>query len=135
MSEPVIREPRTWQYGLSLFVGIMMVTLGVFQAIQGLAGLFANTVFVKSPDYVFAFNLTTWGWVHVVIGIVLIGTGFLIVMSKLVGRVLGITIVFVSGLANFASLPYYPLWSLILLALDVLIIWALATHDATPQKI
>ena len=93
MSDQIQREPRTWQYGLSLFAGIMMVTVGVFEALQGLVALFDNNVFLKTPNYIFAFDLTTWGWIHLLMGLLLIVIGFLVVAGKMVGRVLGIVVV------------------------------------------
>ncbi len=135
MSDQIQREPRTWQYGLSLFAGIMMVTVGLFEALQGLVALFDNNVFLKTPNYIFAFDLTTWGWIHLLMGLLLIVIGFLVVYGKLVGRVLGIVVVAISAIVNFASLPYYPLWSIFVIALDVFVIWALVTYRAEPETV
>src|SRR3954454_2703534 len=133
MSEQVHRESRTWKFGVALFAGVMMVTVGVFEALQGLVALFDNNVFLKTPDYLFAFDLTAWGWIHLVIGLLLILIGFLVVAGKVIGRVLGIIVVFISAMVSFASLPYYPIWSVLLIALDIFIIWALATYGAEPE--
>jgi hypothetical protein len=134
MSDQLAREPRTWKFGMMLFAGIMMVTVGVFDLIRGLVALFSNDVLAK-PDYLFAFNATTWGWIHLVIGLALIGVGLLVVAGKVIGRILGILIVFGSAMTNFASLPYAPLWSTLTLAIDILVIWALATYGADPDEV
>lgn len=134
MTESVPQGSRRWTYGMSFFAGILMTTLGVLESIRGLAGLFTNDIFVTTPSYVFAFDTTAWGWIHLVFGLALLITGLLIVAGKLAGRVLGIIIVGISAILNFASLPYYPIWSVVLIALDVIIIWALAADSTKPGR-
>jgi hypothetical protein len=118
-----------WVVGLALFAGVMMIITGVFNAMEGVVALARNEVYVATPRYIFAFDLTTWGWIQVVIGLVVLAAGFGVVTGQLWGRVVGITIALLSMLANFAFIPYYPVWSLLIIALDVFVIWALCVYN------
>jgi hypothetical protein len=130
-SSPTVHGTRAagWVVGLSLFAGIMMIITGVFNAMEGVVALARNEVYLATPRYIFAFDLTTWGWTQVVIGLVVLAAGFGVVTGQLWGRVVGITIALLSMLANFAFIPYYPVWSLLIIALDVFVIWALCVYN------
>jgi hypothetical protein len=116
-----------WASGLAIFAGAMLATLGVFQFLQGLAGVLDDKVFVSTPDYVVSFDLTTWGWIHIVIGIVAALVGGAILADQSWGYALGIVVAVVSALGSFAFMPYYPLWGMVLLAFDIAVIWALSS--------
>jgi hypothetical protein len=107
----------------------MMIVTGVFNAIEGLVALFRNEVYVATPRYVFAFDLTTWGWVQLILGLVVLAAGFGVVAGRIWGRVVGIAIALLSMLANFLFIPYYPVWSLLIIALNVFVIWALCVFN------
>ena len=94
-----------------------MIVAGVFNAIEGLVALFHNEVYVAGPRYVFAFDLTTWGWIHLLIGIGVAAAGFALMSGRLWGRLVGIAIAVLSMLTNFLFIPYYPVWSLLIIAL------------------
>jgi hypothetical protein len=96
-----------WAVGFILFAGIMMLMSGIFQAFAGLVALFENEFYVATRNYLFQFDATTWGWIHLVGGVV---------------------VALASAIVNFAFIPYYPFWSLLVIALDVFVIWALAAH-------
>jgi hypothetical protein len=114
---------------LSLFAGIMMIIVGVFNAMEGVVALARNEVYVATPRYLFAFDLTTWGWIQVILGIVVVVAGFGVVTGQLWGRLVGITIAVLTMLANFAFIPYYPIWSLLIIGLSVFVIWALCVYN------
>jgi hypothetical protein len=118
----------TWAVGFILFAGIMMVMAGFFQAFSGLVALFENEFFVATRNYLFQFDATTWGWIHLLLGIVVAAAGFAVMAGRTWGRVVGITLAMLSALANFAFIPYYPFWALTVIALDIFVIWALAAH-------
>ncbi len=122
-------DPSPWAGGLSTFAGVMMIIVGVFGAIEGLVALFRNEVYVVGLQYVFAFDLTTWGWIHLIVGIVVAAAGFAVLSGRLWGRVVGIAISALSMLVNFLFLPYYPVWSLLIIALNVFVIWALCVWN------
>ena len=106
----------------------MMIT-GLFNAMEGVVALARNEVYVLTPRYIFAFDLTTWGWIQIVLGIIVLAAGIGVVTGRLWGRVVGITIAALIMLANFAFIPYYPVWSMLIIALNVFVIWALCIYD------
>ena len=119
-------------YGISILAGSLLVIVAVFQIMQGIAAIADDTVFVHGLNYTYKFDTTTWGWIHLIVGLVALGTGIGIVMQQTWGRILGIFVAGVSMFSNFAFLPYYPFWSLTIIAIDVVIIWALCRqigHD------
>jgi hypothetical protein len=125
-AQPTTREG--WTTGLALFAAIIMIMGGVFQAIAGLVALLEDEFFVATPNYTFAFDVTTWGWIHLVVGVVVALAGFAVMSGRTWARVVGITLAVLSALTNFAFIPYYPVWALLIIALDVFVIWALAVY-------
>ena len=117
-----------WVVGLSLFAGMMMVITGLFNAMEGVVALARNEVYAVTPRYIFAFDLTTWGWIQIVLGIVVLAAGVGVITGQLWARVVGITIAMLTMLANFAFIPHYPLWSILIIILDAGVIWALASY-------
>jgi hypothetical protein len=125
---PSRRQPSAW-VGVVLFGGIMMLMVGGFQIIQGLVALFREDYYLVTPNgLVIDVDYTTWGWTHLLIGLVAVGTGIGVMLGQMWARVLGIVIAVVSALANVAFLSAYPIWSTIIIAMDVLVIYALAVH-------
>jgi hypothetical protein len=121
-------EPSSWAVGAILFAAVMMMMAGLFQIIAGVAALFENDFYVSTSNYVFHFDVTTWGWIHLVIGLLVGVAGFGVLRGNLVARILGIGIAALSAVTNFMFIPYYPLWSITIIALDIFVIWALAAH-------
>jgi hypothetical protein len=129
-SSPHARSsPSGWAVGLSLFAGIVMIIGGVFNAMEGIVALARNEIYAATPRYLFAFDLTTWGWIQLILGIVVAIAGFGVITGQLWGRLVGIALAALSMLANFAFIPYYPLWSLSIIALNVFVIWALCVYN------
>jgi hypothetical protein len=106
----------------------MMIIAGAFQALAGVVALFENEFYVATRNYLLQFDATTWGWIHLLLGLVVLFAGFAVLSGQVWGRTIGVILVALSALANFAFIPYYPFWSLIIIALDVFIIWALTVH-------
>ena len=114
--------------GFIVFAGVMMILAGSFQAFAGLVGIFQNEFYVSTPKYLLQLDATSWGWIHLLLGIVVLFAGFAVMAGQTWGRVVGITMAAISMAANFAFLPYYPFWSLTIITVDVFVIWALAVH-------
>lgn len=114
--------------GFITFAGIMMMMTGGFQFLVGLVAVFQEDFYVSTRNYVFEFDPTTWGWIHLLVGAVVVCAGFAVLAGQTWGRVIGIILAVSSALTNFAFLPYYPFWSLLIIALNVFVIWALAVH-------
>ena len=117
-----------WAVGFILFAAIMMIMIGIFQAIAGLVAIFENEFYVTTRNYLFQFDATTWGWIHLIVGVIIAFAGWGLLSGRTWARVAGITLAVLSAIANFAFIPYYPFWALIIITLDVLVIWALAAH-------
>jgi hypothetical protein len=117
-----------WAVGFILFAAVMMMMVGVFQALAGLIAIFKDKFYLATPEYLFEFDVTTWGWIHLIIGILVGVAGWGLLSQQTWARVVGIALAAISALANFLFIPYYPFWSLLIIALDVFVIWALAVH-------
>lgn len=124
----VQREPSGWAIGFTAFAGATMLMIGFFHITAGLAALFRNEVFAVTQNYIFNFDLTTWGWIHLLVGIIVLVAGFGVFSGAVWARTIGVIMAIISAIANFAFLPYYPLWSALMIAVDVAVIWALTTH-------
>jgi hypothetical protein len=122
-------EPRSgFAAGLSVFAGVLMIMAGGFQTLSGVVALFENEFFVSTRNYVMKFDATTWGWIHLLLGLLVLFAGFAVLSGQVWGRTIGVILAVLSALSNFAFIPYYPFWSLAIIALDVFIIWALTAH-------
>ena len=117
-----------WATGLAVFAGVVMTAIGVNQVLLGIAAIADDEVYLAVPDYVYSLDLTTWGWIHLVIGALLIVTGIAVVTGKAWARAIGIVLATLNLIANFLFIPYYPVWSVLLVALDVAVIWGLARY-------
>jgi hypothetical protein len=128
------RETSTgsWTGGFTAFAGVIMIIIGLFHAAAGLAAIVKNEFYVVSTGYLYSFDVTGWGWIHLIVGIIVLAAGFAVFTGRVWARVVGIVLGTLSAFANFLYVPYYPVWSLVLIALDVLVIWALVAHGRPP---
>jgi hypothetical protein len=110
------------------FAGIMMIMIGVFNAINGLVAIFNQNFYARVGSQVVVFNLTAWGWVHLLIGLLLIATGAALTVGQPWARVVGIVLVAVNAIAHMLTLTTYPWWSLLVIALDMFVLYALIVH-------
>jgi hypothetical protein len=115
--------------GWAAFAGVMMFLVGSFHIIQGLVAVFRDEVFiVGSEGLVVSVDYTAWGWTHIVGGAVLVAAGAFVFTGKVWARTVGVIVAMMSAIVNIAFLAAYPLWSAIMIAVDVLVIWALTVH-------
>jgi hypothetical protein len=114
--------------GFITFAGVMMIMAGGFQSLAGIAALFKDDLYVKTPNYLLQLDTTSWGWIHLLMGLLVLFAGFAVFNGKVWGRTIGVILAVLSALANFAFIPYYPFWSLTIVAVDIFIIWALTAH-------
>ncbi len=113
--------------GTSIGAAILLVTVGVLSILEGISAVANDKLFVAGVDYIYQFDTTTWGWIHIVLGILLVIAALGLMAGTTWGRVVAITLAALSILANFLWLPYYPAWSILVIALNVVVIWAVAT--------
>jgi hypothetical protein len=112
-----------------LFAGIMLIMMGSFQAIEGLVALFKDDYYlVTSKGLALTMDYTGWGWTHLLLGLAAIAVGLGIFLGQMWARVLGIIVAVLSALTNIVFLPAYPIWCTIVIAMDVLVIYALTVH-------
>jgi hypothetical protein len=127
-------ETTGWA-GWVVFAGTLMIMLGMFHAIQGLVALFDDEYFlVGSSGLTLQLDYSTWGWVHLVGGVVVLLAGVGLLAGQTWARVVGVLLAIVSAVANFAFVAAYPVWSTIMIALDVVVIFALTMHGQELRK-
>ncbi|PZG69662.1 hypothetical protein C1I97_38560, partial [Streptomyces sp. NTH33] len=114
-----------WATGLTAFAAVMLAITGVLDIFRGIMGIAQDDVFVTTRGYVFQFDLTGWGWTHLVLGVLAVAVGIGLFQTAMWARVAGVVIAGFIILANFLSLPYHPLWSVVVIAFSGFIIWAL----------
>ena len=124
------RQSSPWATGFAMFAAILMIIAGVWGIILGISAILNDKVFVTTQGYVYEFDITVWGWLHLIIGILVGGAGIGIIQGATWGRAVGIAVASLSLLANFLFIPHYPIWSIAIIVLDVLIIWALVTYPS-----
>jgi len=120
--------PSGWATGFVMFAGVMMIMAGSFQAFSGLVALFENEFYVTTPNYLLQLDATSWGWIHLILGLLVVFAGFAVLNGMVWGRVIGVTLAVLSACANFAFIPYSPFWSTLIIAVDIFVIWALTAH-------
>ncbi|MFG3159868.1 hypothetical protein ACGFY8_08290 [Streptomyces sp. NPDC048232] len=127
-------RPGGWAAGGVVFAGVLLVLNGALAVLQGIAAIAEDDVYARIGTYVYEMSLTGWGIVHVVLGALVLVTGYGLLKDMAWARVAGIVIASLSLVAQFLFLPYAPVWSVIMMAIDVFVIWALAgRQDATSR--
>ena len=122
-------------YGMVVFAATMMVMLGTFHAIAGLVALFRDDYFlVTRSGLVIDVDYTTWGWVHLLLGILVVAAGAALFAGATWARVVAVAVAMLSALLNLAFLSAYPLWSVIMIAIDVLVIYAVTVHGGPADE-
>jgi hypothetical protein len=106
----------------------MLVLNGSFQIIAGLSGIFKNEFYVATPNYLLELDASAWGWIHLIWGLLVLVGGFGLFTGSLWGRTLGVIAAAGSALVAFAFIPLYPVWSIVVISVDVTVIWALTAH-------
>ena len=114
--------------GLTALAGILMFLLGGWWIIAGLVAIVNDDFYVVTQEWVFEFSTTTWGWTHLVLGIVVLFAGIGVFSAMVWARTMGVILAAISGLVAFAWLPYYPVWGILFVTLSVFTIWALTVH-------
>jgi hypothetical protein len=111
-----------------MFAAVVMMVAGVWSVLAGIAAILNDQVYVATPEYVYSFDITSWGWIHLILGVALALAGVGVLQGTTWARVVGMAVASLSLLANFAFIPYYPVWSILIIVLDVVVIWAIATY-------
>jgi hypothetical protein len=133
--QPTRRGPTAWA-GFVVFGGIMLIMLGGFQMIEGFVAILKDDYFyVTRNGLLLSLDYTAWGWIHLLIGLIAVAVGLGVLLGQMWARILGIAIAVISALANIAFLSAYPVWSTIVIAIDVIVIYALAVHGREVRSV
>ncbi|MHA7281637.1 DUF7144 family membrane protein [Arthrobacter sp. TMS2-4] len=114
--------------GVTVLAGTLMTMIGAFHAFQGIVALVNDTFYLVLPEYVLQFDITAWGWVHLVLGLVVEFAGAALFRGAVWGRTVPVIMACVSMVLSFVWMPSYPLRSLVIIALDIFVIWAAILH-------
>jgi hypothetical protein len=115
--------------GWVVFAGIMMIMLGAFQVIEGLVALFDQGYYLVAPSgLVLSVDYNTWGWAHLIIGVLAVATGIGLIAGNMLARVVGVILAVLSAILNLVFIAAYPVWSTIVIAIDVIVIYAIVVH-------
>ena len=123
-----MERPSGWAVGWTTFAGVMMILGGGWWIMAGLVAIFDDDFYAVTPNYIFKFDATQWGWIHLLVGIVVLCAGFALFSGKVWARTVGVIIAVLSALFAFAWLPWYPIWAIIFLVVSFSVIWALTAH-------
>lgn len=128
-------EASGWAIGWISYAAVMLMLVGGFHAFAGLVGILENELYVLAGGYVLELDATTWGWIHLIAGIVVFLAGLGLLGGATWARVVGVIVAVVSTLVNFAWLPWYPLWSIIMITANAFVIWALTVHGRALERV
>lgn len=125
------RQTSGWAVGWTYFAAFMLIMLGIWHAIAGLAAILKDNVLVAGQlgdGYFLKLDSTQWGWIHLILGIVILLAGFALFTGAVWARTVGVIFAAISAIGVFAWLPYYPVWGVLFIVADVSVIWALTVH-------
>jgi hypothetical protein len=117
----------SWAVTGAYFGGFMMIMIGALHVLQGISSLRQDKILVLGTRYVYALNVQTWGWIHLAMGVIAVIVGITIFRRARWAMIAGVVVAGVSTLLNFMFIPYYSIWSMILIGLNVFVIWSLCT--------
>ena len=128
-------EPRDgpesgWAIGGIVFAASIMILIGIYQALMGLVAIVNDEFFVVAPNYTYDVDVTGWGWIHLIVGILVAAGGVGLLYRKLWAAALAIALACLSAIVNFFFIPYYPFWAILINALNVFVIWAISRPGA-----
>ena len=128
-------RPSSFWSGWIAFASTMLIIIGFFQVIAGLTGIFKDDFYVVDKhNLVVTISYTAWGWIHLIVGLLAIGVAIGILLGQLWARIFGVFIAVISALTNLAFLNAAPVWSAMVIAFDVLVIWALTVHGGEVKQ-
>ena len=131
-SDTPVREQEVsgWAMGGLVFAASMLVLGSVFQILAGIVAIANDEFFVATRNYTFDLDVTAWGWLHLIVGVVMLVVGLGLFGRRTWAGVGGILIAMLSAVLNFFFIPYYPIWSLLVIGIDVWVIWSLTRPGA-----
>jgi len=120
---------------LTTFASVILMIVGVFQSLAGLAAIVNDEKFIVGEDYLLKADTSAWGWVHLSVGLVLFLAGLALLQGAVWARTIAVVLASLSAVANFLWLPVQPWWAIIMITLNIFIIWALTAHGRDITKV
>ncbi|MGY1501125.1 DUF7144 family membrane protein [Streptomyces sp. QTS52] len=120
--------------GWLVFAAVLMVFGGLMTLLAGIAAIANDDVFVTTRNYVYEFDITGWGWIHLIMGVVITLAGVALFQGATWARVVGVGLAGLAMIANFLWIPYAPLWAVVLIAINGFVIWALCTAPGPAER-
>lgn len=124
-TRPAHTAKQEWATGLTAFGAVMLFLVGLLDIFRGITAIAEDDIFVTTRNYTYEFDLTGWGWIHLALGVVAVIVSIGLLQASMWARVAGVAIAVLVVIANFLSLPYYPVWSVVMIAISGFVIWAL----------
>jgi hypothetical protein len=125
---PAAPSPTAWA-GWVVFAACVMFLVATFQVVEGLVAIFDKGYYqVTSNGLVVHVSYTSWGWVHLILGVVIAFSAGGVLVGNLAARTVGVILAAASAVVNLLFLPAYPVWGMIIIAVDILVIYALIVH-------
>ncbi|MEV4615880.1 hypothetical protein AB0K43_25305 [Kitasatospora sp. NPDC049258] len=118
-------EHHPFRSGWTVLAAVLMIFGGAMAIFEGIAAIAKDDLFVTTSNYAFRFSVNGWGWVHLILGIIIVLAGFALFTGAVWARAVGVVLAGLAAIANFLWLPYYPFWAIVLIAVNIFIIWAL----------
>jgi len=121
--------PSGW-VGWAYFAAFMVMFLGIFEAMAGLAAIFKDNFYLVTQTHLLVFNFTTWGWINLILGIIIFLAGLELLRGAMWARIVALFLAVLSLVANAGFIDAYPIWSILMMIVDVLVIYALTVHGS-----
>jgi hypothetical protein len=121
------KQVSNWT-GWVFFAGIMMILSGFFEIIAGLTALLRHSWYLVTSSHLLVFNYTSWGWIDLAFGLLILLAGISVLHGSTWARVVGVILASLSAVGSLASVNSYPLWSLVIITIDLLVVYALVVH-------
>jgi hypothetical protein len=134
MSDYTAARPSGWVIGGVTFASTIMILIGIFQAFAGLEAIIDDDFYVVTQNYAFDLDTTAYGWIHLILGIVIVCAGFALWARKTWAAIVAIFLAMLSAIANFFFIPYYPFWSILMIALAIWVIWAITRPGGVGEE-
>lgn len=121
------RHGHAWMNGYTVFAVAIMLVLGVWQVLAGLTAVVRDGLYATAATYTFAFSTTAWGWLVVLLGVLIAGTGIAVLLGRSWGDTAAVVLACLTMIVNFLLIPLYPIWPSVIIVLGITLIWALTT--------
>jgi hypothetical protein len=121
-------RPSGFVLGWTTFAAFMMLLIGGFHVMAGIIAILNDAFYTATRDYVFEFDTSTWGWIHLILGTIVFLAGGALFSGAVWARAVGVIMAVISAFVGFAWLPWYPVWGVVFISIAVTVIWALTVH-------